>query len=172
MPINIGVSFGIIYMNTIIAGIIGALGTILAPLIVIYIQKKRAEKNLIELPESRKDALAGKWIGKMNQRKWLDKENIEFDVEFILKLHEKVVFGIGKYKVNGVDVSLKGKGGFQNSRFLVFEYRNSDPYMLHFGSTILELSTNGQTLSGEFVGFGKETEDIVSGTLVFNKEVI
>ncbi|MGH2479620.1 MAG: hypothetical protein ACRDHW_08200, partial [Ktedonobacteraceae bacterium] len=62
-------------------------------------------------------------------------------------------------------------GGFVHDRFLKLEYKmQAQPGSVQFGFTLLELSPDGQTLSGPFLGYGALiTRGMVSGTLQLHK---
>ena len=60
-------------------------------------------------------------------------------------------------------------GGFHSENYLLLNYENSDESNVHFGSAILELSPNPNTLKGLFQGFGRESRSIVSGEILLHK---
>ena len=70
--------------------------------------------------------------------------------------------------ITGNTIKLKFVGGFLYERFIKFDYSNPDESIIQFGNTILDLSADGKTLIGKFVGFGSITNQIVSGEVKLN----
>lgn len=58
---------------------------------------------------------------------------------------------------------------FHENSYLQLEYRNQDKTIFQFGVIILKLSADGRKLSGRFMGFGWEREDIVFGEVEWHK---
>jgi hypothetical protein len=63
------------------------------------------------------------------------------------------------------------RGTFVYDRFLKMEYEMGDqPGFIQFGFAILELSPDGQTLNGHFVGFAAISRNMVWGTIQSHKQ--
>ena len=58
---------------------------------------------------------------------------------------------------------------FHENSYLQLEYRNQDKTIFQFGVIILKLSADGRKLSGRFMGFGWEREDIVFGKVEWHR---
>jgi len=61
-------------------------------------------------------------------------------------------------------------GGFFHDRFLKLDYKNADNTAVQFGAIITELSSEGRTLRGYYVGYGAISERPVCGTLEVQKQ--
>lgn len=60
-------------------------------------------------------------------------------------------------------------GGFFYERFLQIIYTSTDPGAIQFGSAIMELGADGRTMSGHYVGYGAQSESIVTGRAELTK---
>lgn len=68
-----------------------------------------------------------------------------------------------------VKLQFRLRGGFLHDRFLRLEYENRDNAAIQFGSVVAELSADGKTISGGYIGFGAQSQRIVTGTIALTK---
>jgi hypothetical protein len=59
-------------------------------------------------------------------------------------------------------------GGFRHDRFLKLEYKNKKHFKIQFGSILFDFDEDGETLTGQYVGFGHKSKKVVHGTIVLD----
>lgn len=121
-----------------------------------------------ELPD-----FTGKWSGYTDQETDLNPGQVQrYGVYLNLNSSNEYFYG-ELYMTYGDDlpnpdrnsVSLNVHGTVQGGRFLLAQYENPlAPY--HCGQAFLELQDNRKEIKGRFMGFGIQTQRIVSGTIV------
>lgn len=156
--------------STVLAGIIGGLctvgGSIAAVIATRFLDNPMGFKR-----STRQASLAGYWDGTVRQQG----APADFRITFLLKPTGRTIRGEGDvrfvYQNRTMDEPITFLGGFVHDRFLKLEYEmQTQPGSVQFGFTLLELSPDGQTLSGPFLGYGaRVTRGTVHGTLQLHK---
>lgn len=149
---------------TILAAIIGGLATVGGSIVAVVIT--RVLDNPMGFKKNmRQMALAGHWEGTVHQEGW----PADYHLSFSLKPVGRTIRGEGRVVYSDpnreIDELITLFGGFVHDRFLKLEYEmQAQPGSVQFGFTLLELSPDGQTLSGPFLGFGANvTRGFVNG---------
>src|ERR1044071_8722067 len=140
---------------SVLVGIIGAVCTLVSPVVALAIKEQMDKRPLVHLSPNRQKALEGTWRASVRQE--LNAANTPDVFSAILKIEvsHKTVKGRFAYdRIKGGPTALLSKGGFYNDRFLKMEYYNESPHVLQFGIIILELSSDALMLRGRFLGFG------------------
>ena len=156
--------------STVLAGIIGGCCTV-GGSIAAVIATRVLDNPMGFKRHTRQASLAGHWDGTVQQ------EGISeaFRITFRLTPMSRTIRGEGEvrlvYDKRAMTEPLTFFGGFVHDRFLKLEYEmQAQPGSVQFGFTLLELSPDGQTLSGPFLGYGALiTRGMVSGTLQLHK---
>jgi|SRR5262245_3883744 len=152
-------------LSTIIA-ILGAVCTLASPIIALLVKEKRQNRLLETITSSRRKAIEGNW--KITCIQEIKGEGVPdgFTGTLSFEAGQKIVKGkiaYEHYKRGPAVLNLKG--GFYNDRFLKLEYENEIYRVIQFGVIILELSANGSTLRGRLLGFGADSEMLVTGKI-------
>jgi hypothetical protein len=156
--------------STILAAIIGGFSTLGAGIVAVLVT--RVVDNPMGFKKNpRQAALAGHWDGIVHQEGGLG----DYHITFQLKPTGRTVRGEGRVSFisqnANINELLTFSGGFVHDRFLKLEYEmEAQPGSVQFGFTLLELSPNGQTLSGPFLGYGARTRDLIKGTLELHRQ--
>ena len=122
--------------------------------------------------DSRQDSLAGDWKGTVRRKESLGEP---LEMHFIASFKSTdssnpTMPGEGKltYKDKGRTITkhLFIQGEFVYERFLRLRYELKDqPGAIQFGHVILQLSSDGTTLDGKFLGFSAINGGIAEGTV-------
>jgi hypothetical protein len=146
----------------IIAALIGGAGTIFAPVITV-LAKNIYDRRIWGIVKGRRKAIIGTWVGSISQT--IDNIPTSYNLEITFTADKKIVKGDASFisPSTGKTIKLKFIGGFLYERFIKFDYHNPDELIIQFGNAILDLSSDGKTLIGKFVGFGSNTNKIVTG---------
>jgi hypothetical protein len=135
-----------------------------------YIAKLFWENRTYHLVGARRNALAGKWTGRATQE--LEGASRTWVMEITLKPGLQRIRGDGFLIFDPQDRSkdqhFTMAGGFQHDRFLKLEYRNKKHYKIQFGSILFYFDEEGETLNGEYVGFGHKSKKVNHGTIVLD----
>lgn len=151
-----------IIIVAIITGVFGLVTPIVVVLTRYFVKQRRLSKH----SQERQNAAHGSWGGQMIQRRWRDRTDIEFEIVAQISSRQSVVQATFICRVDDDDVMyLSATGNLRSDQYLVLQYQNSEPAVLQFGYGILRLSSDTRELSGEFVGYGVNSEDVVSGTV-------
>lgn len=127
-------------------------------------------KSGLLIKGQRKKGLPGKWHGTFHQPVGPYNEPINGVIRLDLRLGIRKVLGSGSFSAEvkpgreeftDIDVT----GGFRGDRFLLLTYENTQVDKNHFGTFLLEYSSNGDKLTGEFLGWGVHEDKPVHGTL-------
>lgn len=162
----------------IVSGVFAITASIVTLLLKEYIEdidKLPISKVVEELPISRvgHDVLNGIWGGTACQYQVPNCMSLPLNFPVLLE------FSAGRKRISGVltigvelslpydsyNAEFDCTGGFYYGSFLQLNYMARDKSTMQFGSVILKLSGCGNILEGRFAGYGKITEDIVSGTV-------
>jgi hypothetical protein len=154
---------------TILVGIIGAICTLVSPVIALIIKEQMNKRPLIKLSVNRQKALEGTWRANICQELRAKNAPEKFSASLQIEINRKTVSGRFAYDSKRGPNTLLMKGGFHNDRFLKMEYYNESPHIVQFGLFILELSSDALLLQGRFLGFGAESEIFVAGTITAKK---
>ena len=128
------------------------------------------------MPKGRRRALTGRWVGAGYQAEGVD-GGPPLDAKLILDItaHSKTVKATGEYtsKVGATEEHTKFamEGGFFHDRFLKFDYKNTDDTAIQFGAITAELSPDGRTIRGRYIGYGPFSERLVNGSIELHKQV-
>jgi hypothetical protein len=153
--------------SEIIAAIISSAVAIVAPIITLVF-KNNYDRRIWETITGRRKAIIGKWVGSITQT--IENIPTSFNLEITFTADKKIVKGDASFisPLTSRTIKLKFVGGFLFERFIKFDYKNPDESVIQFGNAILDLSADGKTLIGKFVGFGSITNQIVSGEVTLN----
>jgi len=147
--------------------IISIIITLISILIAFY-QIQQSVKGFVKSTNSRKSALMGEWKGKYNQNNMREDKEVGGDLVFIFDSVKRKIKGYILYDGDEVkniphNQRLDFQGGFRDSRYISLEYQTNNKSKIQYGNFILELSPTGNRIEGKFVGYGDESEDIVTG---------
>ena len=150
--------------SEILNSIIGAVGIIIGTIGAVIVKTFVENRFLSKVSKNRKGNLQNRWKGQVTQA---DSDNFEF--EMTLQVRRRKISGTGI--IRGVpDKLVVLEGGYRNDRFLKMDYHNQNKGIIQFGSFIFELSANNSELNGEFLGFGPNTQKIISGKVSLTKQ--
>jgi glycyl-tRNA synthetase (class II) len=138
----------------------GSIGTGLASS-AIYDGIKNAYA-LLPISNPRKRAMSKTWSGSFTQNKKT------YNIELSLKVRRKRIVGTGKYVDGGVIVELNLEGGFYRDDHLHLSYKNKDGSVFQHGLIVLHVPNNPRSLTGKFVGIGRDSNQIVGGDIRFD----
>lgn len=151
--------------------VISTVITIISILIATY-QVYQNSKDYINFSSKRRKAIEGKWAGTYSQNNKISDTHVEGEFAVDLKIRGKRVIGIIDVKTPSLSVEdriLIVEGGFRDERFLSLSYKNKQGEIMQFGYMMFELSPNGKNLKGKFLGFGPESEQVISGDTILKK---
>lgn len=163
-----------IIMNPItLSAIIAGIFAISAPIASYFVIRFYESSSHRILSHSRRKALEGKWTGKVRQEVTINDYPSEYEVSMELNAYRRTIKGKGSVRIQlpnqTYSLSINIDGGFLHERFARLDYENSDVASIQFGIMLLELNSDASELSGRFLGYGARTEQIVYGTLIFEK---
>lgn len=106
--------------------------------------------------------VAGSWIGQQTQQTGPADEPISYPVALDLDIKNVTVtgtfsFNFGPKGLPLVDGSVKLQGQLDHGQFLRLSYQGDDADKLQFGTLLLEISADGDTLIGNDIGYGYTT---------------
>jgi hypothetical protein len=148
----------------------------------VCIQISRRIATIVR-PAGRVLALPGRWIGKVNQDANSNWPATEYDWDSSFELDGKHI--VGKFtlqiasQVASPQVDVRGwpkvlqfntKWTFVHEHFLKMEYDYIDATTIQFGMLLLELNLQGTKLCGRFIGFGAQSQQLVSGSVSLEKQ--
>lgn len=156
--------------STILASIIGGISTVGAGIIAVLVTRlldnpMGFQKNV------RQAALTGSWEGDVHQEGGPD-----YRLILQLKPVGRTIRGEGNlrgvHQNRNVNEPITISGGFVHDRFLKLEYTlESQLGSIQFGFALLELSPDGQALTGPYLGYGAlVTRGMVNGTLHLQRQ--
>jgi hypothetical protein len=148
----------------IIAAIVGGLFAILAAVVAI-IGPSLFNSGYQAVGARRSRILAGTWVGKACQDEGRDGGPISYNLTFNLNISWRVVKGRALVKYADRESRFRLEGGFLHGQFFRVEYSSTNSAAIEFGSIVLRLSADGQTLTGKFVGYGSSSDRLVGGTM-------
>lgn len=125
----------------------------------------------LDTSSRRFQSLAGAWEGQLDQR--VGKGPIAGSVTMTLTLMPtgEGLISEGSLGVpNHPPIPLKASGRFFHNKFLKMDYANGNARVMMFGCGMLELDGQGDTLRGEYVGYGGLNDTVVSGTIVLKRK--
>jgi len=153
---------------TLLASLIGGTCTIVAPIITLVVKGTLERLRHVAIPLSRQRSLRGTWTGTVSYDSPSELTRHSVRTEF--SATKRIVRGRATYRSDGGDASLCFKGSFISDRFMQGEYTNEAEQVINFGTILFELSADARSLKGKFVGYGRVTEDIVTGNINLEKE--
>lgn len=155
---------------------IGAVSVILAaiitsPWVIPEILKHEKSKHFVNI-ESRQQSIEGSWSGNNIQRTPTGPgRTIELSPNF--RLNGNLIEGssLVRWQSNGRENTIEVvlDGGYINSNHLEINYRAKDSKIVNYGTMFLRLNSSGNLLQGEMIGFGHESESIISGAVHLEK---
>jgi len=154
--------------TALLTGIIGAIATLVSPIIVLLLKNYFANRPFQKLKGRN---ILGKWTGKILQ----EFENTEISYNVIFHLQNKGRQLCGEVLVEASKEAkdevhhLVIKGGLFENRFVKIEYKNKDKNVLQFGIMLMELMPTGNHLIGRFTGFGHITRRVIYGSIELKK---
>jgi hypothetical protein len=158
--------------ENIVAAIITATATIFAAGLTFALTRW-SDRRAFQLVGNRRDVLRGTWRGTFLQSNIVPDAEIS-GIELAFDPGRRRVRGVwttrGTYRGKDLILRFHLNGGFHHDRFLKLDYQSESAGRIQFGAAMLELSADGEKLSGAFVGFGAISQMIVHGTLELHKD--
>lgn len=152
----------------VIAAIITGAVALIAP-IATYFATIAYERRSIQKISGRRKSIVGNWRGNIKQS--LKGAPVTIDIEMGFTAGNKIIEGNCRFlsPLDNRTTNLKFTGGFYHERFIKFDYKNEDEGVIQFGSSIIDLSADGRTMTGSYVGYGAGTNEIVTGNVILNR---
>jgi hypothetical protein len=170
--------------STVLASLIGGVSTVVAtfisPIITNRINERKKAKYVPSAPITRQNALYGMWDGSMDQKIGIGK---------VCNIHKlKLIFDDGtnpmmghlyiNFKITNDEIIIPPDNSIEakvintlyDGRIMKIDYVNKDNNVVHFGTLYGELSADGKEINGEFLGYGLESEQFVSGKINLKKK--
>lgn len=88
------------------------------------------------------------------------------DAIFNFRIKGRSVTGNATYQPSPGKTKITLEGGFQEGNILKLEYRNVQKHKLHFGTMLLEINGDGDTLKGGLVVYGRDPDRVYYGRVV------
>lgn len=164
---------------TIIASLIGAVATVLSPIIVLAIQSSYNQRHVvslrpIETSPTSKAAFQGMWEGEAYQERGPGGIPLKYTVYLTISWKGNAIQGKYAWKYldqTGREIidSIPISGGLYYDRFIKLEYTVHPKGKLLVGSTLLRLSDDATQMGGYDVGYGSASHNIAYAELKFKK---
>ena len=113
--------------------------------------------------------LEGMWVGHAHQPSGPRGMPIDLPLNVIFSLINGRCDGEATYEFEGVFSTLKLSSRSLKSRYIVWNFYDTDERVIRFGTFLLQLSADGKRLEGKFLGYAAEMEDIVTGSIKLTK---
>jgi hypothetical protein len=151
----------------IITAIIGGACTIAGAATTAVIRHWLEQRQSIykSLPPRRREAISGRWVGKVYQAEGPYGPPIEFDMEFDLNTDGTKIEGEGLFEWEGKQITLEISGGYIDDYYLKLEYKDADYKVLRYGTFFFQISPDAQKLGGKFVGYAAEKGGLIYGDI-------
>lgn len=121
----------------------------------------------------RQISITGRWEGTIHQEGGVRGASVDQQLTIVLKSTRRNTQGEGVLRValqnNAFTTHVRVKGKFVYERFLKLEYEFEQGVM-QFGFVLLELSPDGNTLEGRWMGFGALSQSLIYGTMRLRKQ--
>ena len=156
----------------IVAAIVSGIFALANPILTLFLKQYFDNRLIQKNSTGRRQAITGRWEGDIKQDKGPNGKSLIYPAQLNLKAGKKSI--TGTLDINGEVENRKVKGhftvsgGFLYSDFLRLNYVSNDDSKIQFGSIILKLNSDGTELKGRFCGYGRLTQDIISGNVTFN----
>ncbi len=130
-------------------------------------------------PLSRQSALYGIWVGEVDQKTGIISALNKHIIHLQFNEGSQPITGKMKFEFKITGDELLDEDRYINAEIIntiydgrVFkcDYENKDNNAIHCGTLYGELSSNGKTIKGEFLGYGLVSEQFVSGTVYLKKQ--
>lgn len=120
----------------------------------------------------RRRAISGRWEGESQQNSGPSGGPETLPLTMKMEVFWfRIIRGTGEYRLpDGTVSEFKCRGGFLYDRFLRVHYDSVEDSIVQFGSVVMELSSDAKSLTGNFVGFGVDSQKIVHGLLKLQKK--
>jgi hypothetical protein len=154
--------------SEVTAALITGIIAIISPLTTYFLTRAYDRRELGKI-EGRRKAIIGAWKGDITQT-FLG-ETSQITIEMAFTAGKKIIEGHANliHPVTSELTRLKFTGGFYHDRFIKFDYKNENETIMQFGSAVVDLSSDGKTLNGKYVGYGSKTNQIVSGDVCLKR---
>lgn len=150
---------------TLLAGVLGATGTLVAPIIAWHFanRSEQKQKRYTQISTDRTERLSNSnWKG---QYHLVGEAPTEISVVFTVK--KSIVTGKATYTHNSrgrTEIVLEG--GFISDNLLKLDYRNMYSHKLHFGCMILEIDGDAHRLDGGLIAYGRDPDKVYNGEII------
>jgi len=147
---------------TLLAGMLGATGTIVAPIIAWHLANRSEQKRYARTSTARTERLANS--SRKGQYHLAGETPTEICVVFTVK--KRIVTGKATYihdKRGKTEIVLEG--GFISDNLLKLDYRNLHSHKLHFGCMILEMDGDAHRLEGGLIAYGRDPDKVYNGEI-------
>lgn len=128
-------------------------------------------------PMRKANAIHGNWAGSISQDMGPKyKLGLEFPVKGKLQAFKNTIEGYFEvdppFSIEGPAMLTRFNivSGFFYDRFAQLNYMSNDLGTTQFGSIVVEVTDDGRSFSGNFVGYGVHSNSIVTGKLVMSKQ--
>jgi hypothetical protein len=158
---------------TVISSIIGGVSIIIAAIVTFALKRSAESRQKALVPRDRRNALEGYWTGHAEKHYSEAGTPTVYELEGDFQVSGKRVSGdaTSSVQIEGKKVAqpLMLSGGFLDNKYLKMDYLSRQKEILEFGCFIVELDSEGKVLEGRFVGYGRRTKGIISGTIKLKK---
>ncbi|NTU73747.1 hypothetical protein HGB07_06315 [Candidatus Roizmanbacteria bacterium] len=117
---------------------------------------------LLPITDARKKAISKQWTGAFEQG------GQSYSISLNLKVNRRRIVGDVRYRDSFQCVNLVVTGGFYRDDHLHLSYKNKDTSVFQHGLIVLHVPNNPKTLTGKFVGIGRDSNQIVGGDITIN----
>lgn len=156
--------------STLIAGVIGGICTVTAPILALLIKSRMDMRRKPRISAARQAVLRGIWNGVLQYDPAED--GAPPDHEVVLDVHssDRSISGTARYTLNGTPTVVDISGYLVAESLIRVEYTNTSPEVIHFGTMLLQLSQDAKRLHGKLLAFGRVRGRVISGDLELEKQ--
>lgn len=149
--------------DPVTAAYIGAVCTIVAPIIVLFIDR-RLSKSIVVVTGNgvRQNALVKHtWIGTYVNETGVDATNkTPVNISFNFRVKRRRIEGEAEYVYKGLSTKIILEGGFASDQVLLLTYRNKQSEKIHVGTLVGHLNADLDELKGVLAGYGRSPDGI------------
>jgi len=166
----------------IVATAVGALGTIIAPIISWYLSKEKIQKSLGGMSSTAKAILnKSTWTGRGILEIGPKDYHGEYEANMLLNVNGKMVSGFYSYKpIEGITASphlitpqttIPVRGGFVEEGLLRLNFQSEVGGDPHFGIFLFHLDEVNKELDGKWLGLGLHAKNLIAGSAKLHKVI-
>ena len=160
-------------ITALIGGACTVIGAVSAMVVNSWMERRQIRPKLT--PEQlevvkRREALSGRWEGRIYQVEGPDGSPIEFDIDFYLTTDSTNLQGNAFFEWEYKSITLSIWGKFIDDHYLRLEFKDTDCATLRYGAMFFQISPNSRTLTGRFAGYASEREGLIYGRIELFKK--